>query len=446
MRKKIFFIFLFLACLLAGFFWAFSFGNNPGFSDDARAYDETAQKILKSEIAQDIWIKNQMHDRPFYAIFLAGIYAIFGHSFVTVKIIQIFFYALIGILIYLVSSFLITEKKARMAGILWIFAFSPAAYAGVLYREIFFSFLLVSTIFFLYRSQIKNPLPNLALSGFFFGFAFLTNSVLQFFVFLILINIFIVFKKENVIFKIKSCLVFLLPFVLIVGLWYGYCQINFKTMPTGGAGLFLAERVETMHNVNENYLPHLIGNSLGDFISFKLFAEYNPKLSRHGWHSWQEYDRLVAQGVDFKTINKIFTKPSLKEIMDHPIMFLKMEIIDFLKFNQPMTPIVWMQAMFVGTHMAITGWLKILIILAIRFWHLFLSMIIIYAIIKSIKNWSKVSWIFLVIFYFNFVYSSLHANARYSIPIYPFYIIFLCLGCWFLINKFTHKNENLLNC
>jgi 4-amino-4-deoxy-L-arabinose transferase-like glycosyltransferase len=443
--QKHFIIILILLSLVSGIVWAFTFGNNPGSSDDARSYDEFAQTLVSDGFKTDQWVENQLFDRPLYPIFLAGVYSVFGHNFDVLRIIQILMFVGIGVLIYFTCRFFISEKMSRFVSILWALAYSPAAYAGIFYREIFFTLLIVVMLYFLYKAQHKSSLLYFSLSGLFLGLALLTNSVLQFLIILLAINLFFVLKKKNTVFKIKSLLCFIIPFIIIVGSWAIFCQSNFKTVPAGGAGLFLAERVETMHSIDDKYIEHLIGNGIGDYLALKFYPEYNSKLSRHGWEAWAKYDELVAQGVSFKTIDEVFTQPSLKDIVNHPIMFLKMETIDFLKFNQPMTPVVWMQAMFVGTHPGIADWAKISIILIIRLIYLLFSFLIIYAILKTLKRWSKVSWLIIIIIYFNFVYSTLHATARYSIPIYPLYIIFLALGIMFWINKIRHKDENLFN-
>jgi len=443
--QKKFILVLIIVGLIVGFVCAFTFGNDPGFSDDARSYDEFAQTLMQDGFKTDLWVKNQLFDRPLYPIFLAGVYTIFGHNFDVVRVIQILMFVMIGILLYLTCQYIFSEKISRLVGMLWMFAYSPAAYAGILYRETFFTLLIIIMLYFLYKAQYKLSTLSFALSGLFLALALLTNSVFQFLIVLLVVNFLIIFKKQNFGFKIKNLLFFLMPFLIIVGGWLIFCQVSLKNIPTGGAGLFLAERVETMHNINDKYVEHLIGNGIGDYVAYKIDPNYDPKLSRHGWQAWAQYDKLVAEGVDFQTIDEFFTKPALQEIIKHPIMFIKMEIIDFLKFNQPMTPIVWMQAMFVDTHPDMNGWIKISIILAIRLLYLFFSILVIYSIIKMFKKWSHVSWLIIIIFYFNFVYSTLHATARYSIPLYPLYIIFLVLGIIILINKIKHTHENLFN-
>ena len=95
-----------------------------------------------------------------------------------------------------------------------------------------------------------------------------------------------------------------------------------------------------------------------------------------------------------------------------------------------MVPNVRMQHMFAeeGSYPSLPDWVKIAAILSIRLLYLLFAVLIIYGAVKHIKDWQKMGWIILIVVYFNFVFSNLHAIARYSAPVYPFYIILLVLG------------------
>jgi len=97
--NKQFILILMVLALISGFFWAFVFGNDPGVSDDARGYDETAQSIVSEGIFNNDRMEDTL-DRPVYSFFLAIIYKVFGHSFVIVRIIQILFFVMIALLVY----------------------------------------------------------------------------------------------------------------------------------------------------------------------------------------------------------------------------------------------------------------------------------------------------------------------------------------------------------
>ena len=121
----------------------------------------------------------------------------------------------------------------------------------------------------------------------------------------------------------------------------------------------------------------------------------------------------------------------------HPVLFLEMTSLDFLKFNTPMVPDIRMQHMFAepNSHPGLSDLTKGAIILLIRFIYLIFAVLIIYAGVKRIKDWDKMGWMILIIIYFNLIFSNLHAIARYSLPIYPFYIILLVIGILMIWDK-----------
>jgi len=105
-----------------------------------------------------------------------------------------------------------------------------------------------------------------------------------------------------------------------------------------------------------------------------------------------------------------------------------MTSIDFLKFNTPLAPNVRMTNMFASTHPELSDFTKGSIILLIRFLYLIFFALIFYTIVKYIKKWSDISWLLLIVLYFNSIYSLICGFARYSAPIYPFYIILATIG------------------
>ena len=264
--------------------------------------------------------------------------------------------------------------------------------------------------------------------------------IIQFFILIIIVNFFILFRKQGFKKVYPKVSLFFIAFALVVLLPMIMGYISF-----GGGGLegqILRERAEKMEALEGHYLEHFIGNTLSDFFAYKWFDDYNPKEVRHGIKTWDKKGEFVAQNKDITELNQIFLQEAKDFISKHPIMYLKQSSIDFLKFNTPMIPNVRMQHVFIGTHPEIPDLAKGCIILFIRFVYLILFILIIYAIIRNIRNWSRMSWLILIVLYFNLIYSLIHAIARYSIPVYPFYIILAAIGLLSIWNKFKNKNEN----
>ena len=438
MTSRKFIILLFCLALVSGIFWGVNYSKDPG--DDALGYDQNALLTLEN----GVFFKGaQISDRPLYPIFLAGIYKVFGHNYWAVRIIQIFLFIFSCFLVYWLCQMIFNEKIARLASLIMALCYSIASYTGLLLRGVFLLFLVVLLIYCLYRAQLSYKNIWFILSGIVMGLAILTNMVLQFLPLLIMLNFLIIGWKLGLKKIYPKIIMFFLAFLLIITPWLITNFIYFDHLPfSSGGGLHLASKVEKMENIEGKYTQHLVGNTLGDFFAQKWYPNYNRKEARLGWQAFQEYHAWNIQGKDQTIIDNIMITEAKQKILKHPIMFLKITSIDFLKFNTPMIPNVRMQHMFAETHPELSDFTKASIILIIRFFYLIFFALIIYAIVKNIKNWQKMSWLFIIILYFNIIYSLIHAIARYSLPIYPFYIILFTLGVLAIGQRLSIKSFN----
>jgi len=446
-KKKFIFLLLSLA-LVNGLIWGFAYERDPrpefSGSGEAFAYDQTALKILgKGIFSSDLKGEGLSMDRFFYPVFLVLVYKVFGHNYHAVTAVQIFLFILIVLLVYKTSQMLFREKIARLAGIFTALCYSIASFSGWLYREVLFVFLVTLLIYCLYKSQITFKNRWFILAGIVATLSFLTNAIIQFFIILAVINLFIVFYKKKFKEKLFKIGLFVLSFVLSLSpfLLSGYISFG----GGGVEGLLLRERAEKMEKLEGHYWEHFIGNTLGDFFAYRWFKDYNPKEVRHGIETWNRKSEWVDQGKDLSELNQILLGEAKDFIPKHPIMYLKQSSIDFLKFNTPMIPNMRMQHVFIGTYPEMSDFAKGLIIIVIRLVYSIFFALIIYAIIKHIKSWSKLSWILLLVLSFNSVFALIHAIARYSVPVYPSYIILFSLGLVYFWNKFRKKDENLFS-
>lgn len=448
LSKNKFIFLLILLAVVSGSFWGFAYEKDPrpefSGSGEAISYDQTALKILNKGIfSSDLKEGGLSADRFFYPVFLALVYKIFGHNYHAVTAVQIFIFILIVLLVYRTCQMIFKEKLARLAGIFTALCYSIASFSGWLYRETLFVFLVTLLIYCLYKSQITFKNIWFILAGIVATLSFLTNAIIQFFVIAAIINFFIVFHGKKFKEKLLKIGLFVLSFVLSISpfLLGGYISFG------GGGleGLILRERAEKMQRLEGHYWEHFVGNALSDFFAYQWFKDYNPEEVRHGIETWNRKSEWVDQGKDLDELNQILLNEAKEFIPKHPIMYLKQSSIDFLKFNTPMIPNMRMQHVFVGTHPELSDFTKGLIIVLIRLIYLFFFAVIIYAIIKYIKNWSKLSWMLLLVFSFNLIFALILAIARYSVPVYPLYIILFSLGLASFWNKIRKNDENLLS-
>lgn len=416
-NSKIFVVIIFAVAIINGIIWGMPRNNTHGFS-------ETALIILKEGVFSKNETMNKMVDRLFYPVFLAGVYKIFGYHPIVVKILQVLIFAGLTVLVYKLCQIIYNEKLARLAGYMTALCYSLASFTGWIYREIFFTFLIFLLIYFLYQAQLRNKNVWFVAAGITFGVAVLTNAVIQLFILIIIIN-FLILNRKNLKIIIPKLVLFFLSFVIFVSPWVIANYVHYGRTPfLSKQGFIFAMRAEKMQKIKGKYIQHLIANTTGDFFAQRIFPNYNPMDARHG------LDALEEWGRDNQEIDRQLTKESLKDFIKHPILFLEMTSLDFLKFNTPMAPDVRMQYMFAepGSHPEFSDFTKGAIILFIRFVYLIFAILIVCAAIKNIKKWDKIGWIILAIVYFNLIFGCSHAIARYSLPVYPFYIILLATG------------------
>ncbi len=161
---------------------------------DARAYDQIARNILKGEGFREhtniplVYDPSIIRAGPLYEYFLASVYAVFGHHFEVVWIIQALLHASTAALLYFicVRMFVGSEKKKTIG--LWamtLFAFHPdlIEIAAMLMTETVYLFLVVSVLA-LFVLVFERPEKSfLALSlGLATGLAVLSRPPILFFV------------------------------------------------------------------------------------------------------------------------------------------------------------------------------------------------------------------------------------------------------------------------
>ena len=111
---------------------------------DPRVYDERALEILSGQ-----WSGSEVffHSSPLYPYLLAGIYAIFGHSYLAVRIIQSLAGVGTALLIYVIGTRALGRWEGRIAGLL------AAVYMPFVFFDselLMITFVIFATLFALY--------------------------------------------------------------------------------------------------------------------------------------------------------------------------------------------------------------------------------------------------------------------------------------------------------
>lgn len=436
-------VFLFFVALVSGFFWSHKmFGQPISGGGDEPTYNLLASETF-SGFGRILDERARVPSEPFYPIFLAGVYSVFGlENFDAVRVVQIFLFAFTVLLIYFLAHNFFGEKKAFFVGLLMAAFFPLAGGTGYLLRELFFSFLLVLTVYLLYRAQKDLKLKWFILSGLVLGAAVLTNGVVQFFWVVAVLGFFAVFGKS---FFQKNFLVKIGIFVLLsfmpATLWNLRGSEKDVTSPNVKAGYTLARRAEMMESIKgEKYFSHLGGQIFGYYFFEKDGFDETEFLGHP--RLFQKIQEMSNAGLTGVQIGEILANESKSVILGNIPQYFAISVLDFLQFNGPMLPIpetlqaAPAQNLFTGgSHPGIPGWGKVIILLTLRVFYWLFFGFVIYGLAKAVKDWRKFCWIILIILYFNLVYSALFGIPRYSIPIYPFYITLFVYGAFNMFER-----------
>ncbi|MFH1393065.1 MAG: glycosyltransferase family 39 protein [Patescibacteria group bacterium] len=450
-QNKRIIISIFFIAVLSGVFWNQKMFGQP-ISSDQLSYDGIAIDILNNGRFTD---RGQPTFRePGYPLFLASIYKIFGHNYDAVRFIQIILFGLLAVFIYLLSRDIFGEKIAIFSSLGIALFYGLANQAGLIMTELLFTFLICLFVYLIYKASAEKGNKWLIFSALILGGATLVRGMAEFLFFLVIINLFIIFRGKISYKKIfYKVIIFTACFFMVLMPWLVKTNFKNSVFISSLTGHFLLLQTERMKELFPHYAGHFVGYSLGYYVSERL--GFNTGSSSDKYTSYFENPiqskttELIAAGYDYSDINNIFIKEALPQIVEHPAQFLSVSILNFFNFNSPILirgPL-WQNTAELfpqfadGRHPEISGYLKLIIVLIPRLlWFLFFFFVI-KSIIKNFHDWGKIGWLILIVFYFNIIYSISSGLNRYALPIYPFYIMLAVVGATYFYNRYVQKQK-----
>jgi len=402
-KEYLFLLVLFLVASLLRILYAFYLkGNIP--VGDAAGYDLLGLNIWKySEYAFQRGIPTALRT-PVYPLFLSGLYFLFGHSYLAVRIIQSIIGGLICVVIYFIGKKTINKNVGFIAATISVFYPFFIYYTGYLLVETLFTFLLAVAVFWLIVSVQKPDWRNLALSGIFTGlaalckptaFAFLPFSVLGF---LVILGI----RKIS---TYRNIGIFLLFFIITLSPWVIRNYIVFQRIIPAATQL---------------------GKTL---LDGSLLFE-----AQHQWRMEEEQQTnpILLKGKELHEIEKndYYTKEALNFIRRNPKYMMKLAIWKFLKF--------WRLYPHTKTIYAYEHSKVLLVLFSLLSYGILLPFSIL-GIIFSIKNWKQFTFFYGLIGSFTMIHLIFWSQIRYRLPIMPYIIVFAA----FSLNSIIEKMKSL---
>jgi len=400
------YLFLLILFLLASFLrilYAFYLKGNIPVSD-AAGFDLLGLNIWKyGEYVFQRGIPTA-HRTPIYPLFLSGVYFLFGHSYLAVRIIQSIIGGLTCVVIYFIGKKTINKNVGFIAATISIFYPFFIYYTGYLLVETLFTFLLAVAVYWLIISAQKPDWKNLALSGIFTGlaalckptaFTFLPFSVLGF---LVILGI----RKIS---TYRNIAIFLLFFIIILSPWVSRNYIVFKRIIPSATQL---------------------GKTLLDG-SVLFDAQHQWRLEQE-----QQTNPILLRGKELHEIerNDYYTKEALNFIRHNPKYMMKLAVWKFLKFWRlyPHTETIYTY-----------GHSKTLLVLISLLSYGILLPFSILGIIFSIKKWKQFTFFYGLIGSFTMIHLIFWSQIRYRLPIMPYIIVFAA----FSLNSIIEKMKSL---
>ncbi|HAW50205.1 TPA: hypothetical protein DCX16_04580 [bacterium] len=410
-RKLVFVICIFALILRLG--WVIHLRNTGLVFADSGSYDQLGTSLAQGKGYVDAEGNPTAMRSPGYPIFVGIIYWLFGeHNLFAVRIFQVILGTLTCLFIFLIGKRVFNPQVGLIGCFLASWNPQFIFYSGYIMQEVFFTFIIILTLYFLCR--INDGIKFIFLSGLFGGLSVLTKEVFILYFPLLFIGLMVVIKGRVLVKFKNTTLLF-----LIIGLMWSPWFIR-------------------------NYFIY------GSFITRGVFEHVckGGDLWMHLWHGNNQY-----MGVDFEKECWFIAKGSLEELVSIPPEerkeYVKNKVLE-LFFSDPWR-ILKVQIIKLGRFFRLyphktkllneltqktTDWVKIVSLLSDG-WIIPLALI---GFLLSLSLWRQhllISlWIWSQAVGITIVY---YPMIRYRFPVMPIIMLFAGYGLFFIWKSFLLK-------
>jgi len=388
--------------------------------DDGYSYDLMARNILNGHglsAAERPPYSPTIWRTPIYPLFLAGIYAIFGHSSNNVRIIQALLDSATCFLVYLIflacfGDSKISKRFALSAYILAACCPFMAFFVSMIYSETLTTFLFTLSIYLFLLAKDNKKWKYFFIAGVSIGLAFLSRPVLSLFPLLLAAVMFFTEKKGNRKIELfRNLAVYFIALSLVWAPWICRNYISFKRfIPFSiGSGTFIWISTFPPARYEKDFLPDKDVFSKYLKLEGKELLDFDTRLKNDGLRRIKEYP--------FNYL--IFT---LKRV---PLLWVS-SYSYFIQIDNSFSELVG-TTKDKSTNIKSQGslYLKIFFKFLLSTLNIVLLITGILGIIFALKRWRRAYPILLVPIYITIIHAGLGlATPRYSAPAWPVFLIF----------------------
>ena len=374
----------------------------PLIWSDSPMYDTPALNFIKGQgYAMEPGVPSAAKEPGYSLFFLAPVYFIFTHNIFIVQILQIILSLVIIWLIFQIGKNYFPFGVAVITGL--FFALYPPliVYSGEILPEIFFTFLLVLSIYTIIRSVETNSVKKCFLGGLFLGVATLTRSITTFLP-LFLIPFFYLYLKDH-----KK----VIKYFLLICLGIAVFSIPYTARNYFVFGEFIYGREDGGVNL--------------------WAGSYIPWGGEWRGHSIPPLPELI-KGLDYRTAQKELTELAIENIKNNPLGVLKIWLQKPGKmfFKSEFNSVLQRENKF--SQFSSQGYFNPLFIKRILLFVniLIVSFAMIGAFFAFYRNKSIATLLLLIIFYFLLILLPFCPDSRYKLPLMPFIMILSGIGFW----------------
>ena len=431
-------IFLFILAAVFGLTLSFIFSQKidpTALFIDSMAYKATALNIVEHGDFSDPdqTIPNNFR-APFYPLWLALIYLIFG-SFKFAVPIGILFFSLSAPLTYLIAKELFNEKVALLSGLLIAFEPWAAFLTGTIMSEQLFLPIFLLSAYFLIRYLKYDLRYHFYFSALFFGAAILTRPYILYFWPILAIIIF--FKNQKFWQSLKITALATLIFLFTIAPWAIRNKIVLNTWQFSSVPGF------SLYVVNFNTLQVYLGNfkSLDDGYAraykitegFSIVSAQGSAILMKEAMSGIKNNLFDYAKISIISLPNFFISNSYSSLgyyLGLKEFKIQSQVFGFIKarhFSQARDKILNI------------SWSERILLISGFFWPIISALFLTGAVVSLLKfrqaNLVGIIYIFATIFYFDAITHLMPELARFRIMAQPFIFIFASLSLVYLFEK-----------